>query len=196
MILEDNPYGDLRVEGEKLPSIKSFDESGNVIYAGSFSKILSPGLRVAYAIGPDKVLAKMTVGKQASDVHTSVLNQMIVYRWLTQCAPEKHIEKICSIYRKKRDLMTSCIDSELGGFVDYVRPDGGLFVWCRLPENVDMLEFVKKAIDQKVAVVPGNAFLMNDCDKCSYIRLNYSTPSDEKIVEGVKRLGNAAKSYM
>ncbi len=195
IILEDNPYGDLRVEGKSLPTIKSMDDEGIVIYAGSFSKILSPGLRVAYCIAHNTLLAKMTVGKQASDVHTPCLNQMIVDEWFKNYDVDAHIEKIQGIYRKKLNLMCACIDKELGGFVDYVKPEGGLFIWCRLPDSVDMLEFVKKAVDKKVAVVPGNAFLMNDTDKTQYIRLNFSTPADEGIVDGIKILGEVAKQY-
>ena len=195
MILEDNPYGDLRVAGEKIPTIKSMDNDGIVIYAGSFSKILSPGLRVAYCIAPKEVLAKMTVGKQAADVHTPCLNQMIVDEWFKKYDVDAHISKIQNIYRKKLNLMCECIDRELGDFVEYVKPQGGLFIWCRLPDNVDMLEFVKKAVDKKVAVVPGNAFLMNDTDTTQYIRLNFSTPSDEAIVKGIKALGEVAGEY-
>lgn len=195
IILEDNPYGDLRVAGEPLPTIKSMDTEGIVIYAGSFSKILSPGLRVAYCVGPKPILAKMTVGKQASDVHTPCLNQMIVYRWLRDYDVEAHIKKIQEIYRKKLNLMCDCIDKELGDFVEYVRPEGGLFIWCKLPDDVDMLDFVQRAVKKKVAVVPGNAFLMNDTDKTQYIRLNFSTPSDEKIAAGIKLLGEVAKEY-
>lgn len=195
IILEDNPYGDLRVAGEPLPTIKSMDTEGIVIYAGSFSKILSPGLRVAYCMGPKPILAKMTVGKQASDVHTPCLNQMIVYRWLRDYDVEAHIKKIQGIYRKKLNLMCDCIDKELGDFVEYVRPEGGLFIWCKLPDDVDMLDFVQRAVKKKVAVVPGNAFLMNDTDKTQYIRLNFSTPSDEKIAAGIKLLGEVAKEY-
>ena len=195
MILEDNPYGDLRVAGDKIPTIKSMDNDGIVIYAGSFSKILSPGLRVAYCIAPKEVLAKMTVGKQAADVHTPCLNQMIVDEWFKKYDVEAHISKIQNIYRKKLNLMCECIDRELGDFVEYVKPQGGLFIWCRLPDNVDMLEFVKKAVDKKVAVVPGNAFLMNDTDTTQYIRLNFSTPSDEAIVKGIKALGEVAGEY-
>lgn len=195
MILEDNPYGDLRVSGESIPTIKSMDTDGIVIYAGSFSKILAPGLRVAYCIGPKQLLAKMTVGKQASDVHTACLNQMIVDEWFKKYDVDAHIEKIQKIYKAKLDLMCDCIDKELGDFVEYVRPEGGLFIWCKLPDNVDMLEFVKKAVEKKVAVVPGNAFLMNDNDSTQYIRLNFSTPSDEGIVNGIKALGEVAKEY-
>lgn len=196
VILEDNPYGDLRVAGEKLPTIKSMDDEGIVVYAGSFSKILAPGLRVAYCIAHQNLLAKMTVGKQASDVHTPCLNQMIVDEWFKKYDVDEHIAKIQKIYKKKLDLMCDCIDKELGDFVEYVRPEGGLFIWCKLPDDVDMLEFVQKAVEKKVAVVPGNAFLMNDTDKTQYIRLNFSTPSDEGIVNGVKALGVVAKEYI
>lgn len=195
IILEDNPYGDLRVAGEKIPTIKSMDTEGIVVYAGSFSKLLAPGLRVAYCIGPSALLAKMTVGKQASDVHTACLNQMIVDEWFKQYDINAHIEKIQDIYRKKLNLMCDCIDRELGDFVKYVRPEGGLFIWCKLPDNVDMLEFVKKALKKKVAVVPGSAFLMDDTSKTQYIRLNFSTPTDENIVKGVKLLGEAAEEF-
>lgn len=195
IILEDNPYGDLRVSGERVATIKSMDTEGIVIYAGSFSKILAPGLRVAYCIGPKEILAKMTVGKQASDVHTPCLNQMIVNEWFKKYDVNAHISKIQDIYRNKLNLMCDCIEKELGDFVEYVRPEGGLFIWCRLPDDVDMLEFVQKALAKKVAVVPGNAFLMNDTDKTQYIRLNFSTPSDEGIINGIKALGEVAKEY-
>lgn len=195
IVLEDNPYGDLRVAGESLPTIKSMDDEGIVIYAGSFSKVLSPGLRVAYCIAPKALLAKMTVGKQASDVHTPCLNQMIVNEWFKKYDVNAHIEKIRGIYREKLELMCKCIDEELGDFVEYVKPEGGLFIWCKLPDHVDMLEFVQKAVEKKVAVVPGNAFLMNDTDSTQYIRLNFSTPTNEGIIKGVKALGEVAKSY-
>lgn len=196
LILEDNPYGDLRFSGEELPSIKSFDTEGIVIYSGSFSKILSPGLRVAFTVAPKEIIAKMTVGKQGSDVHTPVLTQMLVYKWLTETDYKSHIEKIRGIYREKCNLMCDLIDENLGGFVKYVRPEGGLFVWCQLPENVDMLDFVKKASSKKVALVPGTAFMMYPEDKTSCVRLNYSTPTNEQIEEGMKILGNLKNQYM
>lgn len=195
IVLEDNPYGDLRVSGDNVPTIKSMDKDGIVVYAGSFSKILAPGLRVAYCVAPQPIIAKMTVGKQASDVHTPCLNQMIVYEWFKNYDIDAHIKKIQAIYKKKLDLMCDCIDNELGDFVSYVRPDGGLFIWCKLPDDVDMLEFVGKAVQKKVAVVPGTAFLMDDKDSTQYIRLNFSTPSDEAIVKGIKALGEVAKEY-
>ncbi len=195
LILEDNPYGDLRVSGEDIPSIKSFDEDGIVIYAGSFSKLLAPGIRVGYIVAPSPIIAKMTVGKQAADVHTPVFSQMLVDKWMEQNDVNAHIEKIREIYRRKLNLMCDLIDSELGDFVKYVRPEGGLFVWCELPENVNMLDFVKKCIEYKVAVVPGTAFMIND-EETNCFRMNFSTPSDEKIIEGMKKLGKVKAEYI
>lgn len=189
LILEDNPYGELRVAGEHLPSIKSFDEDGIVLYAGSFSKVFAPGVRVAYVIAPSPIVAKMTVGKQASDVHTPVLNQMLVNEWMATTDFEAHIEKIRGIYRRKLNLMCDLIDEKLGGFVEYVRPEGGMFVWCKLPEAVDMMDFCNKAVQNKVAVVPGSAFTVEAGETTNCIRLNFTTPSDERIVEGMEILG-------
>lgn len=195
LILEDNPYGDLRVRGEDLPSIKSMDEDGIVIYAGSFSKILAPGVRVGYAIAPEQLIAKMTVGKQASDVHTPVFCQMLVDEWMKKYDLEAHLEKNKGIYRVKLNLMCDLIESELGDFVCYNRPEGGLFVWCTLPDSVDMLGFCKTAVEHKVAIVPGTAFLVDEDEKTQAFRLNFSTPTDEKIVEGMKILGKVANIY-
>ncbi len=193
LILEDNPYGDLRVSGENLPSIKSFDEDGIVIYGGSFSKILSPGIRVGFVIANEKLIAKMTVGKQATDVHTPMLTQLIVYKWMTEYDFESHIEKICDIYKAKLNLMCDMIDKHLGDKVTYVRPEGGLFVWCKLQDGIDMLSFCAEAVKNKVAVVPGTAFMMNADDKTQCFRMNFSTPSDEKIIKGIEILGSLLK---
>ena len=195
LILEDNPYGDLRVSGEHLPSIKSFDEDGIVIYGGSFSKILSPGIRVGYVIANEQLIAKMTVGKQATDVHTPMLTQLIVYKWMKNYDFEKHIEKICGIYKSKLELMCDNIDKHFGDKVTYVRPEGGLFVWCKLRDDIDMLSFCAEAVKNKVAVVPGTAFMMNADDKTQCFRMNFSTPSDEKIVRGIEILGDILSKY-
>ncbi len=190
IILEDNPYGDLRVAGEDVPTIKSMDEDGIVIYVGSFSKILAPGIRVGYTIAHKELIAKMTVGKQASDVHTTMFSQILVNDWMANYDFEKHIEKIRGIYRRKLNLMCDCIDENLGDLVTYVRPEGGLFIWCELPEKVSMPEFCKKAAANRVAVVPGNAFMINPDDYTNAFRVNFSTPTDEMIVEGMKILGS------
>lgn len=195
IIVEDNPYGDLRVEGESLPSIKSMDTDGRVVYAGSFSKILSPGIRVGYAIAAAPIIAKMTVGKQTSDVHTPVFMQMLVDEWMANYDFEEHIVKIRSIYGSKLNLMTGLIDIGLSDFFTYIKPQGGLFVWCRLPDSVDMMGFCKKAAENKVAVVPGTAFIVEPKEKTNHIRLNFSTPSDDNIVRGMEILAQLKKQF-
>ena len=194
LILEDNPYGELRVSGEDVPSIKSFDEDGVVVYAGSFSKIVAPGIRVGYALAPKEVIAKLTVAKQTQDVHTPLLSQLVVYKWLTEYDFESHIEKIREIYKRKLNLLCDCVDKELSDFLTYHRPEGGLFVWAKLNDGIDMLDFCRKASAAGVSVVPGNAFTVDGSDDFGYIRMNFSTPSDEAIVKGVKILGEVARS--
>lgn len=195
VILEDNPYGNLRVEGEDVPPIKSLDKDGIVIYAGSFSKILAPGLRVAYAVVPNEIAGAFIIGKQVSDVHTGVLNQMIVSRWFDEYDVNAHIEKIREIYKHKLNLMCDCLDEYCKDFISYVKPQGGLFIWAKLPDEVDMTQYVNKLISKKVAVVPGTAFMIDDSKPCHYIRLNFSTPSDDDIIKGVKIMGEIAKEY-
>ena len=193
MILEDNPYGDLRVAGEDVPNIKSFDEDGIVIYSGSFSKILAPGIRIGFTVAPAPVVAKMTVGKQAVDVHTTQLMQMIVAEWMKRYDVDEHIEKIRKIYRRKLNLMCDMIDSELGDAVSYVRPEGGLFIWCTLPEGWDANEIFKRAVERKVAFVPGAPFFTTPGKGQNTFRLNFSAEPEERIREGIKRLGDLLK---
>ena len=194
LILEDDPYGNLRVDGEDVPSIKSLDTDGIVIYAGSFSKILAPGIRVAYAVVPNYLAQAFTIGKQVSDVHTGVLNQMIVERWFEEYDVDAHIEEIRKIYRKKLNLMCDCLDKYCPE-IEYVRPQGGLFLWAKLPDNVDMLDYCKRLVENKVAVVPGTAFMIDDEAPCHYIRMNFSTPSDENIVKGIEIMAQVLKEY-
>lgn len=189
MVFEDNPYGDLRYAGEPLPSIKSFDTDGNVIYVGSFSKILAPGIRVAFVVAPPAVIAKMTVGKQCADVHTNILAQMTCERWLATADLDAHFARLQEIYRQKCGLMLDCIDREFSPRVAHTSPEGGLFLWCTPPEGADIMDFCNRAVALKVAVVPGIAFLAKETDPCRSFRMNFSTPADEEIVEGCKRLG-------
>lgn len=194
LILEDDPYGNLRVDGEDVPSVKSLDTDGIVIYAGSFSKILAPGIRVAYAVVPKAFAQAFVIGKQVSDVHTGVLNQMIVERWFEEYDVDAHIEDIKKIYRKKLNLMCDCLDKNCPE-INYVRPQGGLFLWAKLPDNVDMLDYCKRLVENKVAVVPGTAFMIDDEAPCHYIRMNFSTPSDENIVKGIEIMAQVLKEY-
>lgn len=188
IVMEDNPYGDLRVAGEDLPCIKSFDEEGRVVYAGTFSKVIAPGIRVGYAVGPAPILAKMTVGKQTEDVHTAMFNQMLVYRWMKENDINEHIRRMQSIYREKLNVMCDALD-EYCPKLEYVKPEGGMFVWCRLPDGINMIDFCKTAAAHKVAVVPGTAFLPDETASTQYIRLNFSTPTNEDMVKGIKILG-------
>jgi 2-aminoadipate transaminase len=192
LILEDNPYGELRYEGEALPCVKSFDEDGIVLYAGSFSKILSPGLRVGYALAPRPVIAKMTVGKQASDVHTPIFNQLIVDEWMKTYDVAAHVRGICAIYRAKRDLMCGGLE---GAPLRFTPPAGGLFLWCQLPEAVGMLDFVRRALERGVAMVPGAAFLAQEGERTNTLRLNFSTPTDGQLVKGVEILRGLLEEY-
>ena len=193
VILEDNPYGELRFDGEDIPTIKSMDTEGIVIYVGSFSKILAPGVRVGWTIAPKPLIAKMTVGKQCADVHTTILTQMLCERWLATCDLQAHLARLQEIYRQKCALMLDCIDREFSPKVTHTTPQGGLFLWCTLPEGADMLDFCNRAVAEKVAVVPGVAFLADENAPCRSVRMNFSTPTDEAIVTGCQRLGRLTR---
>ena len=194
LILEDNPYGDLRFEGEDIPSIKSLDEDGLVIYAASLSKIIAPGMRVACCIGPEEIVKKFTVAKQASDVHSNLWAQRVMARYLSEYDMDEHIHTIRQIYKNKCQLMLDEMKKYFHPDVQYTIPTGGMFIWVTLPEHIDMQNFVQAALKQNVAVVPGNAFLDDDTKECHSFRMNFSTPTDEKIKQGVKILGNLTYS--
>ena len=196
MILEDNPYGDLYYEGEPLPSIKSFDTDGIVIYAGSFSKVISPGMRVGYAIGPKPVLAKMTVCKQGQDVHTNIWSQVLCYRFMTEYDFDAHLAGLRKIYTKKRALLLDLMEKHLAPYITWDPFNGGLFAWCHLPKGVDMMEFVQKALEKKVCVVPGTAFLTDENEPCDAFRINFSTPTDEQLTKGITLLGETIREMV
>ena len=196
MILEDNPYGELRFAGEDIPSIKSFDEDGIVIYCSTFSKILSAGMRVGFVIAPDEVASKMVVSKQTSDVHTNLFFQILCYRYMTECDLDGHIKDIQAIYRHKCALMLDALDKYMPESIRYTRPEGGLFVWCTMPENADADAFVREATKNNIRVVPGATFNCDTEAPSKSFRLNFSTPSDEQIVEGIKALGTIAEKFV
>ena len=196
MILEDNPYGELRFDGEDIPTVKSIDTEGIVLYSSSFSKILSAGMRVGYLCGPEPVVQKMVVAKQSEDVHTNIFFQMLTYRYMTECDLDGHIKEINDLYRAKCTLMLKNLDESMPEGVTYTRPQGGLFIWMTLPDKIKMEAFVNRAIKSKVAVVPGNTFLCDTQARINAVRLNYSTPSDEDIVRGCRILGEVAKEML
>lgn len=190
LILEDNPYGDLRFNGDFIPSIKSLDNEGFVIYAASLSKIIAPGMRIACCIGPKEIIEKFVVAKQASDVHSNLWAQRVMARYLDEYDMDKHISDIQKIYKDKCELMISEMKKHFEPSVQYTIPKGGMFIWVTLPKHIDMQQFVQEALKQNVAVVPGNAFLDDDEKECHSFRMNFSTPSHEKIITGVKILGD------
>ena len=196
VILEDNPYGELRFDGEDIPTIKSMDTEGIVIYCGSMSKVMSAGIRVGFVLAPKEIAAKMTVGKQASDVHTNQFFQMLIADFREHYDFDGHIQKIRALYKHKSGLMLDAIREYFPKEVQYTTPQGGLFLWCTLPEGADMLEFVQFAKTKGVAVVPGVAFNVEEGTPSRCFRLNYSTPTDEKVVEGTRLLGLALQEFL
>lgn len=193
-ILEDNPYGELTFNDEKLPTIKSMDKDGVVIYCGSFSKILAPGLRVGYVIAPEDLNQRIVLGKQVSDVHTPLLPQLVALEYLKRYDISELIKKMRELYKRKCAVMIDAIEKYLPENVTHTNPGGGLFVWCNT-ENIDSAELSRRCADEKVLIVQGNNFATN-MEEVSYgFRLNFSTMPDDKIVEGVKRLGEVLKNF-
>ena len=187
LIIEDNPYGELTFTGEKLPSIKTFDTDGIVIYSGSFSKILAPGIRVGYIIAPAEIIARMADAKQANDTHSPMITQVMTDEYLKRYDIGENIDRMRALYSRKCRLMLDAADKYFPSFVTHTNPSGGLFVWCDMGEGYDTLEIYKKAIEQKVAFVPGAPF-MTDGSGTAF-RLNYSTMPDDKLLLGMQLLG-------
>ena len=186
LVAEDDPYRDLRYEGQACHSIKYFDRNGWVMFLGSFSKIISPGLRVGYIAGDATVIRKCTVGKQSTDVHTSNLNQAIVDQYLRRNLLPEHIRNICSGYGAKMKQMLGCLESFPSG-VRFTHPQGGLFIWAELPEKIDAVKMLSSAVERKVAYVPGTYFCV-DGGHLNTIRLNYSNSTPEQIETGMNTL--------
>ena len=184
-VLEDDPYGALRISGEDVPPIKHFDETGAVVYAGSFSKILCPGMRLAYCAGQPEFITKMVTAKQGSDVHTNVWAQRVCERMLRETDMNAHIARLQAIYREKADHMMAQLDEKLSGAVSYVRPEGGMFIWAKLPDEAPAGEFARRCLEKKLAVVPGSAFYTDSAVDQPFVRLNFSTPTKEQIDRGV-----------
>lgn len=194
MILEDNPYGELRFKGTDVPTIKSMDTEGRVIYCSSFSKILSAGMRVGFVIANEKIVQKMSVAKQGEDVHTNIFFQMLCHRYMTEYDLDAHIRNINALYLRKCKLMLDCIDKYVpADKASFTRPEGGLFIWGTVHGCRDSAPVVQRLLQRKVAVVPGATFSCEADALSPCFRLNYSTPSDEQITEGIKRLGEVFK---
>ncbi len=189
MLIEDDPYRELRYYGEHLPSIKSFDEAGNVIYLTSFSKVVSPGLRCGAAIAAEPVIRKLTIAKQATDVHTSSLSQAIINEFILNGDLERGIAASIPIYRDKLTKMIDCLEKEMPASFSFTRPEGGLFIWGTFTEEsgISCAERFSAALAKKVAYVTGVDFFCDGRGK-NNVRLNFSNATNEQIEIGVKRL--------
>ena len=195
LILEDNPYGELRYEGEFLPSLKSFDKEGYVVYLGTFSKILCPGYRLGWVCASPEILAKYIRCKEDGDLQTSTISQLEVSRYLDECDVDAHVLEIRALYKKRRDLMLKTIEEEFPEGVKWTHPEGGLFMWVTVPESINTTEMMKKCVDNNVAYVPGVAFYPGRT-KTNNFRLNYSNMDEERIVIGIQRIAEVIKNEL
>lgn len=191
-IVEDNPYEKLRFEGEPIPSIYSLEKNGSVISLGTFSKILCPGLRLAWILGNEEIIRKIAILKQATDLCTSILTQLIACEYCQSEKLEENIKSNVQIYKRKRDVMLNALEKYFPKEVSWTKPQGGFFVVATLPEYIDTKEMLKEAIEENVAYVPGTPFFADGKGQ-NTMRLSFCYPSEEDIKEGIKRIGNVIK---
>jgi len=192
-VVEDNPYGELRFEGEIMPSLKAFDPNNLVIMLGTFSKILAPGMRLGWVIAAPEILQKYNIAKQGADLQCSTIAQREVNTFMDMFDIEDHIRKIIKVYGERRNLMLETIKKEFPATTTCTNPTGGLFAWVTFPKEIDAAVLLKKALEQKVAFVPGEPFYPNG-GNANHARLNYSCMPEDKIVEGITRLAKVLKS--
>lgn len=194
-VLEDNPYGELRYKGEYQPALKSMDEKGLVIYLGTFSKILAPGLRLGWIVANDEYINKFNLIAQAAVLQTSTFNIAVVSKYIDMFDLDKHVAEIRETYKHRCALMVDSMKKYFPAGVKFTDPDGGLFTWAELPEYINTKVMATQALEEKVAYVPGAGFFPNGGnDHC--MRLNYSCMPDERIIEGIKRLGKVIESNL
>jgi 2-aminoadipate transaminase len=194
-IIEDDPYGQLRFEGEDITPIFALHKE-NTIYLSTFSKTMAPGLRLGWIVAPERVIAKLVQAKQGADLHTSSLVQYLVYDICQRGLVRAHVKKIRECYRERRDVMLQAMEEYFPPEVTWTRPQGGLFLWVRMPECIDSEELLDIAVEEKVAFVPGHAFYPDKEGGRCCMRLNFSYSSPETIQEGIKRLGRAIKRQL
>ncbi|MGY6209037.1 aminotransferase-like domain-containing protein [Cytobacillus firmus] len=188
LILEDNPYGAVRFAGEELPPVKHFDTEGRVIYLSTFSKIFTPGLRLGWICADETFIDKYVAFKQTADLHTDSFAQRITAKYMELYDIEEHINKIKAVYKERCTAMLSCIEEFFPNHLSYSKPEGGLFIWVELPEGIDSAHIFTECLKNNVACVPGAPFFPNGTQK-NTLRLNYSNMSKERIIEGMKRMG-------
>ena len=203
-IVEDDPYGQLRYEGEHLPPLVKVDASlhgcaqgerafrGAVLYLGTLSKTLAPGLRLGWIVGPEEVIRKLVQLKQGADLHTSTFGQMVAYEVARGGFLDRHVRVIRDVYRARRDAMLRAMEAHFPAVVRWTRPEGGLFLWVTLPEGWDSASLLQHALQEKVAFVPGSSF--HPCGGGNgTLRLNFSYCTPERIEEGIARLGGVLR---
>ena len=194
-VIEDNPYGDLRFEGEYLPSLKSMDTKDLVIFLGTLSKVFCPGLRIGWVCAPAAVLAKYNFVKQGADLQSSTIDQLIAAQFLDDNDLDAHVEKIKAVYVKRRDAMLKTMEETFPKEVKFTHPEGGLFTWCVLPEYMDAKVIAPQCLEKNVAYVPGGSFFPNG-GKENHFRLNYSCMPEERIVEGITKIAEVLKANL
>jgi 2-aminoadipate transaminase len=188
LVVEDNPYGLLRFEGEPERTLYALDGGDYVLYVGTFSKILSPGIRVGWVVAPPPVLEKIGLGKQAADLCTSTLTQYFVREYFAEGRWREYIDDVIEIYRARRDVMLEALERHFPPQAEWTRPEGGLFVWATLPDYIDTTDLLAKALRENVAFVPGRAAFV-DGRGGSSMRLNFSGSTEDEIREGIRRIG-------
>ncbi|MGJ7921854.1 PLP-dependent aminotransferase family protein [Neobacillus sp. LXY-4] len=188
LIIEDNPYGAVRFAGDALPPVKHFDTEGRVIYMSTFSKIFTPGLRLGWICADDSFIDKYVAFKQIADLHTDSFAQRITAKYMELYDIEEHINKIKAVYKERCTVMLSCIEEFFPKHLSYSKPEGGLFIWIELPDSVDSGQLFAECLENNVAFVPGAPFFPNGTKK-NALRLNYSNMPKDKIIEGMKRIG-------
>ena len=194
-VLEDDPYGELRYDGDKVPSLKSMDTKGNIIFLGSFSKILMPGLRIAWMVADPVIIDKVVKLKQAVDLQSSSFGQRQTSYYIDMFDLDEHVAKIKALYKKRRDLMCESMKKYFPEGITFTYPEGGLFTWVTLPEGMDAKELMPKVLAKNVAYVPGGPFYPHG-GNANHFRLNYSNMPEDRIVEGIKRLADVLKEEL
>lgn len=192
ILIEDDPYGELRFIGEDLTPVRAFTGNHGILL-GSFSKIVAPGFRLGWVWANPTFMDKLITVKQATDLHTNFFSQRVVESFLSKSPLKNHLDQVRKVYGIQRNAMVNCIDETLGDSVTITRPEGGMFLWMTLPEKVSSLELFDLAIKKNVAFVPGLPFYVRELDNCNTLRLNFSNSSPEVICEGINRLTEAYK---
>ncbi|MGD0097109.1 MAG: PLP-dependent aminotransferase family protein [Terracidiphilus sp.] len=187
IVLEDDPYGALRYAGKTIAPIKALDTEGIVIYQSTISKTIAPGLRVGWVVASNEIRSKLTIAKQAADLHTSSLDQRIVHRYLTDCDSEGHIEKIRQAYGERFSIMDACLRETMPAGFTWTHPEGGMFLWVTCPEGINTNELMREAFARKVLFVPGQDFF-SDAPGVRFMRLNFSNATANQIRDGIGRL--------